>query len=228
MVHQSLHAHVRRHDRRAAKRHGLEQGGLGDLRYVDDHAQIVQPGYQVPARVRQASVKRGAVAQLRAGPGRIGELVVPEVGESDHAHAGSEELVEVLSPGAQAVSVQHGHERAAPSLGCMGRKIVRRQRQADALRIHFKRHAPDGGSLGARLLERPGISGIVQGAMRGEYGKGGGVKPAPLHLRQVHRFESVHAGVRLLRREREGDVHVGIEGEHAIMERANFRRHLAV
>ena len=173
-------------------------------------------------------MKRRPVAQGGAGARRIGELIVAKVSESDHAHAGGEKLLKVLARGAQAVGVQHGHESAAPPFGRMIAQVVRRQRQADAFRVHFKGHAPDGGGLGAGLFKRLGVAGLVQGAMRRKYGKGGGVEPAPLHLRQVHRFEAVHARIRFLGRKGQRNVHVGVEGEHAIMERANFRRKLAM
>ena len=108
------------------------------------------------------------------------------------------------------------------------RRSSGRQRQADAFRVHLKGHAPDGRHLDAGLFQGNGVSGLVQRAMRCKDGESGGVQSAPFHLRQVNRLEAVHAGVGFGRCERGRYVHMGVKGEHAIMERADFRRDLPV
>ena len=94
LVDERAHGGVARDDGRTRELERLHDGARGELRHVDDDAELVEPPHRGAAELRQAAVR---LVAWNGGSRRIGKRVVARVIECEHAHAGLDVVVDQSS-----------------------------------------------------------------------------------------------------------------------------------
>ena len=188
---------------------------MGD---VHQDAQPVHLGDHFLAELADPAVLRFGVAEILPRVAGIGDVVMPVVGEGDVAGAQLVVLLEqgkVLADHVAVLDPDHGHQFP---LGVDALRVVRGVGEFDDVRMHR------GGAVdGVELRDRPLLGGfVVLGRPLGLSevdDEEPDVEAAFLHPGIVHLEILVEvSGIDFLGRVVEGDVDMGVEGHHRIVD----------
>ena len=215
-------ARVRGDDRRGRQLGRLQHGVPRDVRDVHQDAETVQLGDHFPAELADPAVFRLRIPEVLPRIAGIGDVVVSVVDEAEVAGAELVVLLEQRQVLADREAVLDPDHRDQLPLGVDPFRVVRAIGDLDDVRMH-RSGAVDGVELGHRPL--PGRF-VVLGrplALAEIDDEEPHVEAALLHPRVVHLEVLVDvSGVHLVGGVVEGDVNVGVEGHHRVVDAAGF------
>ena len=129
LVDERAHGRVARDDGRTRELERLHDGARGELRHVDDDAELVEPPHRGAAELRQPAVR---LVAWNGRSRRIGKRVVARVIEREHAHAGLDVAVDQTRVRAERVRVLEADEHGDPPAGVNTFDVRGRERQGQA------------------------------------------------------------------------------------------------
>lgn len=174
-------AGVREHDRRARVREQLPYHGVGGVGTVEHETEAVAFAHHFTAQRTEAAPFRPLVAGL----GRVGEVVVPIVHESEKPRAEVVESLQQRGVLANGVAVLDTQKDGAPAFAGGLPRVVGGQRQGTILRM-TRSHLPHSHEAAQGVVAYGGIAGGRARALINVHREHAGRESALAHAREIH------------------------------------------